>query len=521
MTTPLHRPPPSLARAGLRARARFAARAVRRAAHRPAGAPAGAPVPTPVAARTRRATPSRAPFSVSRGARPRAAAPSRRPAVSARASSSHASASASQAPGSPPLDLDRSTEALTLAVGDSEITIETGKIGLQANGAVMVTEGETVMYVTACAGRDVTADGGFVPLTVNYQERFSAAGKTAGGYRKRDGGVRENETLVGRLVDRPLRPMIPKGWAYDTQVLEWVLSYDGVRSTDALAITAASAALAVSDVPLSKPVAGCRVGWLPGEDAPRVNPTVAQMADSRLDLVLAGTEDAVMMIEGYGDFLTVDEMLLAIERGHEAVAAACAKISEWATRVGKKKARERMLETPEGVDDAVARAVGEELAEAMAIAQKQVRGAAVEKVRNKAVAALADEYAVRATERDESPNEAQTSERIRPAFFFSRSRTHRRAPVASHSMRPRAAGPTAEGAEPSWGASNARSAHLGVAPEHFRVRRFARAAHPSERSVDSLFSRFRLDAKGSVRSLPRGWVPERSHPLASNALRDD
>ena len=421
MTTPLHRPPPSLARAGLRARARFAARAVRRAAHgSAAGAPAGAPVPTPVAARTRRATPSRAPVSVSRGARPgAAAAPPRRPAVSARASSSHASASASAPGGSPPID--RSTEALTLAVGDSEITIETGKIGLQANGAVMVTEGETVMYVTACAGRDVTADGGFVPLTVNYQERFSAAGKTAGGYRKRDGGVRENETLVGRLVDRPLRPMIPKGWAYDTQVLEWVLSYDGVRSTDALAITAASAALAVSDVPLSKPVAGCRVGWLPGEDAPRVNPTVAQMADSRLDLVLAGTEDAVMMIEGYGDFLTVDEMLLAIERGHEAVAKACAQISDWSQRVGKEKARERMLETPAGVDDAVARAVGEELAEAMAIAQKQVRGAAVEKVRNKAVVALADEYAVRATERDEGPNEAQTSERIRPGppRFFS------------------------------------------------------------------------------------------------------
>ena len=112
--------------------------------------------------------------------------------------------------------------------------IETGRIGLQANGAVMVTEGETMLYTTICAGRDITADGGFVPLTVNYQERFSAAGKTAGGYRKRDGGVRENETLIGRLVDRPLRPMIPKGWAYDTQILEWVLSYDGVRSMDAV-----------------------------------------------------------------------------------------------------------------------------------------------------------------------------------------------------------------------------------------------------------------------------------------------
>jgi polyribonucleotide nucleotidyltransferase len=114
------------------------------------------------------------------------------------------------------------------------------------------------MYVTICAGRDVVADGGFVPLTVNYMERFSAAGKTSGGYRKRDGGVREHETLIGRLVDRPLRPMIPKAWAYETQILQWVLSYDGNRNTDALAITAASAAAAVSDVPLSKPVCGVR-----------------------------------------------------------------------------------------------------------------------------------------------------------------------------------------------------------------------------------------------------------------------
>ena len=95
-----------------------------------------------------------------------------------------------------------------------QVSIETGRIGLQANGAVMVTEGETVLYTTICAGREITADGGFVPLTVNYQERFSAAGKTAGGYRKRDGGVRENETLIGRLVDRPLRPMIPKVGKY-------------------------------------------------------------------------------------------------------------------------------------------------------------------------------------------------------------------------------------------------------------------------------------------------------------------
>ena len=291
--------------------------------------------------------------------------------------------------------VDRTAKTLTLHIGDSEVTIETGRIGRQANGAVMVTEGETVMYATICAGREVTADGGFVPLTVNYQERFSAVGKTAGGYRKRDGGLRENETLIGRLVDRPLRPMIPKGWAYDTQILEWVLSYDGVRSTDALAITAASAVAAISDVPLKKPIAGVRVGLLPGSTEPLINPTCEQMKTSRLDLVLAGTEDAVMMIEGFGDFLTVDEMLYAIEKGHEAVAKACADISQWALEVGREKKIDKMLTTPDGVDDAVADAVGPDLAEAMAIGPKQLRGAAVEKVRNRAMDTLKETHQVR------------------------------------------------------------------------------------------------------------------------------
>ena len=366
--------------------------------------------------------------------------------------------------------IDRTAKTLTLTIGDSEVTIETGRIGLQANGAVVVTEGETVMYATICAGREVTADGGFVPLTVNYQERFSAVGKTAGGYRKRDGGLRENETLVGRLVDRPLRPMIPKGWAYDTQILEWVLSYDGVRSTDALAITAASAVAAISDVPLKKPIAGVRVGWAPGASEPLINPTVEQMRDSRLDLVLAGTEDAVMMIEGFGDFLTVDEMLYAIEKGHEAVAKACKDIKAWAEDVGREKKTDKMLVPPEGVDAAVAEAVGPELATAMAIGPKQMRGAAVEKVRNAAMDALKDQFQVRVVSRDCAKRRVSRLSRIP----LRGARTHRRALVASHSWgRGRAAQLPRAQSKPTV-ASNARSAHPGVAPGYFRRRRFAR-----------------------------------------------
>jgi len=363
-------------------------------------------------------------------------APARRRGLAPRA------ATASDGPFPYPVK-DRTAKTLTLTIGDSEVTIETGRIGLQANGAVVVTEGETVMYATICAGREVTADGGFVPLTVNYQERFSAVGKTAGGYRKRDGGLRENETLVGRLVDRPLRPMIPKGWAYDTQIMEWVLSYDGVRSTDALAITAASAVAAISDVPLKKPIAGVRVGWAPGGSEPLINPTVEQMRDSRLDLVLAGTEDAVMMIEGFGDFLTVDEMLYAIEKGHEAVAKACKDIKAWAEEVGREKKTDKMLVAPEGVDAAVAEAVGPDLATAMAIGPKQMRGAAVEKVRNVAMDALKDQFQVRRATRREGAG-ARHPETI-PSR---RKRAHspkgpRRVPLVG----PRASGPTAEGAE--------------------------------------------------------------------------
>ena len=261
---------------------------------------------------------------------------------------------AAGAPDDPYAALDRTPKTLTLRIGESEVTVETGRIGRQANGAVMVTEGETVIYATICAGRDVTADGGFVPLTVNYQERYSAVGRTAGGYRKRDGGVRENETLIGRLVDRPLRPMIPKGWAYDTQILEWVLSYDGERSTDALAITAASAAAAISDVPLKKPIAGVRVGLLPGRDGALINPTCEQMERPRLDPRPRRHRGRGDDDRGVRRDFTVEEMLYAVEKGHEAVANACRDIEAWAKEVGRVKNEAAVLVAPEGVDDAVA-----------------------------------------------------------------------------------------------------------------------------------------------------------------------
>lgn len=197
---------------------------------------------------------------------------------------------------------------LTLAVGDREITLQTGEIGRQASGAIMARDGETMLYTTACADEDSSGDGSFAPLQIHYSERFSAAGRTVGGYLKREAKPKDHEVLVARLVDRPIRPMIISGWTHSTQVLQWVMSYDGLHSPEPLAITAAGAALAISEVPIKSVVAGVRVGLLP-ERGFVINPTVADMETSTLDLIVAGTADAVLMIEGFCDFLTEDEML--------------------------------------------------------------------------------------------------------------------------------------------------------------------------------------------------------------------
>ena len=281
----------------------------------------------------------------------------------------------------------RHPKSVTVKLGESSIKIETQKVGVQANGAVVCTEGETVLYSTVCAARELSADGGWVPLTVNYTERFSAAGKFSGGFKKRDGTLKEGETLKSRIVDRPIRPLIPKGFGYETQILEWVLSYDNERTTDALAICAASAALAVSDVPMKTPVMGCRVGYIDGKFV--ANPTKSKMEQSRLDLVMAGTKEAVLMIEGFGDFLTTEEMISGIACGQEEIARAAKEIEAWAKEVGKEKmGGDMLIQTPEGIDEKVQALVAEDLKEAMLIPIKKVRGKAIGELRQKAVDAL-------------------------------------------------------------------------------------------------------------------------------------
>lgn len=230
---------------------------------------------------------------------------------------------------------------LTLNLGPSQrthvspIVIQTGKIGRQAAGAVTLTRGDTVLYATAARDDSPKDDIDFLPLSVEHQERFSSAGLTSGAYNKRDGRPAEHEILTCRLIDRPLRPLIAEGWSHETQLLSWVMSYDGIRSCDPLAITASATALYLSDIPLAKSVAAVEVGYV--DEQFLLNPTKEDMEKSRLHLTMAGTKDAVLMIEGVADFLPESIMMEAVQFGHEAIETLCDGIEELRKVAGKEK----------------------------------------------------------------------------------------------------------------------------------------------------------------------------------------
>ncbi len=223
----------------------------------------------------------------------------------------------------------------SVQVNGREIIFETGKIARQANGAVMVRCGDTMVLATACSTPEPLPDVDFLPLRVDYQEKLSGAGKTLSGFIKREGRPVERETLVSRLIDRPIRPMIQEGYFHDIQILAYVYSYDNTNSPDVLAICAASAALCLSDIPLIKPLGAVRVGLV--NDQFLVNPTIEEQKSSSLDLVLAGTEDAVLMIEGSCKFLTEEQVLEAISVGHQAIQKICHTLSLWQKELGKEK----------------------------------------------------------------------------------------------------------------------------------------------------------------------------------------
>ena len=226
-----------------------------------------------------------------------------------------------------------------------QLRLETGRVARQASGAVWASYADTVVLATAVASQTVRPGIDFLPLTVDYQEKNYAAGKIPGGYFKREGRPSEKEVLTSRLIDRPIRPLFPKGYYYETQVIAAVVSADQTGVADVLGMTAASAALALSDAPFEGPIAGVRIGRVEGEFV--VNPELATLERSDLSLVVAGTADAVMMVEGGGNELPESLMIEAIELAHAEIKKIVAKIRELQALAGKPRREVK----PQQVDD--------------------------------------------------------------------------------------------------------------------------------------------------------------------------
>ena len=281
---------------------------------------------------------------------------------------------------------DIQREKLTL--NGRELVLETGRIARQADGAVLATWGETTVLATVVAARSAKPGQDFFPLTVHYQEKAFAAGRIPGGFLKREGRLSDKETLTSRLIDRPIRPLFPDDFRCETQIIITVLSHDMETDPDILAMVAASAALTLSGVPFMGPIGGARVGYIKDEIV--VNPTLEQMKDSVLDLVVAGTADAVLMVESEAKELSEDTMLKAVMAGHASFQPVIQAIIRLAEKAAKEP-RDLVTIDKSAVEQAVLDIAETDLRAAYSITHKQDRYAAVDAVKAKVEAALQPE----------------------------------------------------------------------------------------------------------------------------------
>lgn len=272
--------------------------------------------------------------------------------------------------------------------GDHEVSIETGAIARQADGAVLVNMAETVVLVTAVGQKGQGQPRAFFPLTINYQEKTYAAGRIPGGFFKREGRPSEKETLTSRLIDRPIRPLFPKGYQNEVQVIATVMSMNPEVDPDIPALIGASAALALSGLPFLGPIAAVRVGYIDGQYL--LNPDMATRESSQLDLVVAGTEKAVLMVESQAQTLSEDVMLGAVMYGHEQMQVAIQAINELAAEVAKEPVAWEPPQKDEALAKAVEAAVGDGLARAYGTAEKQSRYQQLADVKAELVGALAE-----------------------------------------------------------------------------------------------------------------------------------
>ncbi len=278
----------------------------------------------------------------------------------------------------------------TFQYGRSTVTLETGRIARQASGAVLVTMDDTVVLCTVVARKEANPNQPFFPLSVHYQEKTYAVGKIPGGFFKREGRPTEKETLTSRLIDRPIRPLFPKGFMNEVQVVCSVLSTDRNHDPDIAAMLGTSAALAISGVPFNGPIAAARVGF-DEEKGYFLNPTVEELAGSELNMVVAGTEKAVLMVESEADELLEDEMLGAVLYGHQEMQVAIAAINELTAEAGKPKWEWQAPAENVELKAAVAGAFEAKVGEAYRITDKVARQDALSALKAEAVEQLAGE----------------------------------------------------------------------------------------------------------------------------------
>jgi polyribonucleotide nucleotidyltransferase len=276
----------------------------------------------------------------------------------------------------------------TFEYGGHTVTLETGEIARQADGAVVVSMSDTVVLVTAVGRKEANPGQAFFPLTVNYQEKTYAAGRIPGGFFKREGRPSEKETLTSRLIDRPIRPLFPKGFLNEVQVIATVISANADVDPDIPAMLGASAALCLSGIPFKGPIGAARVGYSDGNYL--LNPTRSKLANSDLDLIVAGTENAVLMVESEASALPEDVMLGAVIYGHEQMQTAISVIKELAEEAGKPAWPWEPKDGNPELAEAVASRVKDALGEAYRITEKQSRYARIDELRSEVMAALSE-----------------------------------------------------------------------------------------------------------------------------------
>ena len=277
----------------------------------------------------------------------------------------------------------------TFPYGDHEVTIETGVVARQADGSVLVKMSDTVVLVTAVGQKGHAEGRDFFPLTVNYQEKTYAAGRIPGGFFKREGRPTEKETLTSRLIDRPIRPLFPKGFRNDVQVVATVLSVNPDINPDIPALIGASASLAISGLPFMGPIGAARVGYKDG--AYLLNPDNEALNDSQLDLMVAGTKNAVLMVESEAQILSEEVMLGAVIFGHEQMQVAIQAIEDLAKEVGKPVMEWVAPEVDKSLVQSVESTVGSAITDAYSIPEKQTRSGKLAEVKNEVVSALTEE----------------------------------------------------------------------------------------------------------------------------------